>query len=111
MVDKCDIAGIGRTPSLKLLQEVAFAIQNNGGIEPNLYTDVYKNRRGKYNMVRVWSYIDKGTCRVKDLFMTTENNEIIDVDLMRSASNIPEFSYDIFDSLQKKLEKKPQFTL
>lgn len=111
MVDKCDIAGIGRTPSLKLLQEVAFAIQNNGGIEPNLYTDVYKNRRGKYNMVRVWSYIDKGTCRVKDLFMTTENNEIIDVDLMRRASNIPEFSYDIFDPLHKKLEKKPQFTL
>lgn len=42
----------------------------NTGIQPNLITDVYKNRRGKYTKVRIFSYVDLGTCRKQDLFVT-----------------------------------------
>ena len=45
---------------------------------PNLVTDVYKNRRGRWNMVRIWSMHDLGTCRKYDLFITTANMKSVD---------------------------------
>lgn len=44
---------------------------------------VYKNRRGRYSKVKVWSYVDLGTCRSEDIFMTDYNNEIIPVEKMK----------------------------
>lgn len=41
------------------------------GITPNFVTDFYKNRGGRWTMVRVWSVHDLGTCRKHDLFITT----------------------------------------
>lgn len=41
------------------------------GLQPNLVTDVYKNRRGRWTNVRIWSYYDYGTCRKQDLFLTS----------------------------------------
>jgi replicative DNA helicase len=40
------------------------------GIRPNQVSDIYKMRRGRYNDVRIWSEMDLGTCRIKDLFIT-----------------------------------------
>lgn len=37
---------------------------------PNLVTDVYKVRSGRYTQCRIWSYIDLGTLRKDDLFIT-----------------------------------------
>lgn len=37
---------------------------------PNLVTDVYKVRSGRYTQCRIWSYIDLGTLRKEDLFVT-----------------------------------------
>lgn len=48
------------------------------GIIPNQVTDIYKLRRGRYNNVRIWSYMDLGTCRKKDLFITDENYKEIE---------------------------------
>lgn len=42
---------------------------------PNLITDIYKNRRGRWTMCRIWSYINLGTLRKKDLFITSSNNK------------------------------------
>lgn len=45
---------------------------------PNLVTDVFKNRRGRWTMCRIWSYMDLGTLRRHDLFVTTPDNKIIE---------------------------------
>lgn len=37
---------------------------------PTQVTDIYKNRRGKYTEVRIWSCTDLGTCRREDVFVT-----------------------------------------
>lgn len=39
-------------------------------IEPNLVTDIYKIRSGRFTQTRIWSYIDLGTLRKEDLFIT-----------------------------------------
>lgn len=41
------------------------------GLKPNIVTDVYKNRRGRWTNIRIWSYYDYGTCRKQDLFVTS----------------------------------------
>lgn len=49
------------------------------GIRPNQVSDIYKMRRGRYNDVRIWSEMDLGTCRIKDLFVTDVNfNPLVD---------------------------------
>jgi replicative DNA helicase len=45
---------------------------------PNLVTDVYKNRRGRWTTVRIWSLVDLGTCRKYDLFVTTADMKPIE---------------------------------
>lgn len=78
IADKADIGAItlpvnsaeeelGRAWALKL-----------GTFEPNFITDIYKNRRGKWTGVRIWRYIDLGTCRTIDCFVTDRSNEPID---------------------------------
>ena len=49
-----------------------------GTLEPNFITDIYKNRRGKWTGIRIWRYIDLGTCRTVDCFVTDRRNEPID---------------------------------
>lgn len=45
---------------------------------PDLVIDVFKNRRGRWTMMRIWSKNDLGTCRRYDLFCTTPNNNPIE---------------------------------
>ena len=45
--------------------------------KPNLKLSVYKNRRGRYKGVILWCKGDLGTCRVKPLFCTTYDYEIL----------------------------------
>ena len=37
---------------------------------PNIVTDIFKVRNGAYTNVRLWSYIDLGTLKRRDLFVT-----------------------------------------
>ena len=78
IADKADIGAItlpmspteqelGKTYALKL-----------GTYEPNFITDIYKNRRGKWTAIRIWRYIDLGTCRTIDCFITDRRNDLID---------------------------------
>lgn len=77
------------TPSPDELTAVA-SFKQNFGYSPNVVTDVFKNRRGRWNQVRIWSYFDKGTCRKYDLFITSDRmkplNEFFIVDFKRSTN-------------------------
>lgn len=83
IVNLADFACIMSRPSVEEINQIA-EFKKSFGFTPNLVTDIYKNRRGRWNMVRIWSVHDLGTCRKHDLFITTANmksvNEFIIVD-------------------------------
>lgn len=82
IIDKCDLACvISRVTKeeLEILKDVTDEI----GIIPNQVMDIYKVRRGRYTNVRIWSYVDLGTCRKQDLFITDDKlNQLDQFELM-----------------------------
>lgn len=50
---------------------------------PNNKISVYKNRRGAYKGIYLWCYADLGTCRVKPMFATDWNYNLISIDDIR----------------------------
>lgn len=83
IVHLVDIGCITSRPTTEELKLLEGFIQTYG-ITPNFVTDFYKNRGGRWTMVRVWSVHDLGTCRKHDLFVTTpdlrpiENFQVVD---------------------------------
>lgn len=80
VINKADMGCIMARPSkeeIKTLEDVISEI----GIEPNVVTDIYKNRGEEYTQVRIWSQMDLGTMRRKDLFITNSRLEIMDIEL------------------------------
>ena len=55
--------------------------------QPTHVIDIYKNRRGGYKNVRIWTRIHLGTGERHDLFITTADNQPIHepLDLFNSA--------------------------
>lgn len=72
IIDLADLACIMSRPTPDELNQVS-EFKKSFGFTPNLVTDIFKNRRGRWNMVRIWSLNDLGTCRKNDLFITTAN--------------------------------------
>lgn len=71
IIDKADLAAvISRVTKedLDMLSDVIDSI----GIIPNQVMDIYKNRRGRYTNVKIWSNVDLGTCRKVDVVVTDE---------------------------------------
>ena len=46
--------------------------------EPNVVIDVFKVRSGEWTQVRIWSYVNLGTLKKEDLFVTNSRLEPID---------------------------------
>lgn len=76
IIDKADIACVCARPSQEDLEHIE---PYCSFLKPNIVTDIYKVRRGRFNNVRIWSYIDLGTCRKTDLFVTNTQYELIEV--------------------------------
>ena len=59
----------------------------NDNYQPTHVIDIYKNRRGRYKNIRIWTKLHLGTGERQDLFMTTSENEPIKepIDLFSSA--------------------------
>lgn len=67
-MDVADLACIMSRPSQKELETLG---QLGEFVEqPNLVIDIFKNRRGRWTQVRIWSKNDLGCCRREDLFIT-----------------------------------------
>lgn len=75
-INKADNGAIMARPTKEEL-EVLKPITEKYGI-PNLVTDIFKVRSGEWTQVRIWSNVDLGRLRKKDLFITRANFEIID---------------------------------
>lgn len=78
VINKADVGCIIARPTkdeLATLSEVIATFDN----EPNVVTDIYKLRGGENTQTRIWSYMDLGTLRRKDLFITNARLEQIDI--------------------------------
>jgi len=71
IIDKSDNALIAMPPSEKELKKVEPILRSMIGCPtPNLVYSLYKNRGGKWNKIKIWLYVDYGTMRTYDLFVT-----------------------------------------
>lgn len=75
IADLVDVGCIMSRPTREELQPYSEYISSYG--EPNLVIDVYKNRRGRWNMVRIFCKNDLGICRRKDLFITDAQGRVL----------------------------------
>lgn len=80
MADKLDAGIIARTPSKSDLDALKPILSKGFMKEPNIVFDIYKNRGNKLVRVRLWSYVDLGTCRTEDLFLTNGKYELIPIE-------------------------------
>ena len=57
--------------------------------KPNAKISVYKNRRGRYKGVFLWCKSDLSTCRIKPMFATTWDYEIISIEDLKILTEDP----------------------
>ena len=104
IADKADIGAI-TLPMNNAEQELGKALALRlGTYEPNFITNIYKNRRGKWTGIRIWRYIDLGTCRTIDCFITDRTNEPISFDStkvqIKQAGKVGGFVVDNREEIQ-----------
>lgn len=77
IINKADIGAIMARPTK---EELEF-LKTEGGISilPTMVTDIYKVRAGEWNQVRIWSDVNLGNLRKKDLFVTDARMEVLNV--------------------------------
>lgn len=69
-INKADNGIIMARPTNEELEMLKEIITSNICKEPNRVFDVFKVRSGQWSQVRIWSYVDLGTMRIEDLFIT-----------------------------------------
>ena len=79
IADKADVGMITvKLEEVPEEKEIIEQLCKHAGIEiPNVVTDIYKNRRGELTNVKLFRYFDYGTCRIRDLFLTGLNHNIL----------------------------------
>ena len=75
-------------PTLKSAVRAGIITEDKIAETPTHVLDIYKMRRGRYKMIRIWCKIHLGTGERKDLFITTADNQPISepLDLFSSAT-------------------------
>ena len=79
IADKIDLGAILLPVKEKDIESLGRILTSNTFERPNLKLSIYKNRRGRYKGVYLWCNADLGTCRVKPMFATTYDYEIIEM--------------------------------
>jgi replicative DNA helicase len=101
VINKADVGCIMARPTKEELKTLE-PITEQLGVEPNVVTDIYKLRGGENTQTRVWSVIDLGTVRKKDLFVTDARLDQVDIGYQKS-------DYAFGDSAEEK--KKMEETM
>ena len=102
IVDKADIGGIISKVTDKDLEMLDGAITNGFMAKPNQVLDIYKNRRGQFKDIRIWSASDLGTCRREDLIVTDAHyNPIENISLIEKS--LPECEEIVIDNILNKI--------
>ena len=83
IADKIDCGMIMLEASVEDLKALESLTKLRGFEVPNIKVSVYKNRRGRYKDVLVWCKGERGVCKIKPLFVTSYQYELIDIDITR----------------------------
>ena len=89
IADKIDFGAILLGVTHDDIDGLARILTNNAFEAPTLKMSIYKNRRGRYKGVYLWCKADLGTCRIKPIFCTTYNYEIIQIDNLKILTTEP----------------------
>jgi replicative DNA helicase len=77
-INKADNGAIMARPTKEELEILEPLYKDNPDKKPNLVTDIFKVRSGEWTQVRIWSDMNLGTLRKRDLFITDSRLEPID---------------------------------
>lgn len=84
IADKIDFGMINIPPTQEDLETVSESFLGSFGMElPNMVSHVFKNRHGDMVKVKIWSRVDLGICRVEDMFLTDDNNNLITIETLK----------------------------
>ena len=89
IADKIDVGMVLLPASQDDVENLGQILTNNAFDKPSLKLSIYKNRRGRYKGIYLWCKADLGTCRVKPMFATTYNYEIIQIDNLKILTTEP----------------------
>ena len=78
-MDKVDAGMVLRVAMREDLELIAPLVQQTG-YAPTHSIDLFKNRRGKFNKVRLWVQLDLGTVRSKELYLTDMYGSLLEMD-------------------------------
>jgi len=99
-INKADNGIVGARPTKEELDFLSKEIiPTCGGVAPNIVFDVFKVRSGRWTQVRVWSYFDTGNLRLRDLFVTDSQFNVIE-GMFNDSFNI---EWEISDEDQRYL--------
>ena len=79
IADKIDLGMIMLPVKEKDIEALGRILTTNTFERPNIKISVYKNRRGRYKGIYLWCNADLGCCRVKPMFATTYDYEIVSI--------------------------------
>ena len=74
-INKADNGAIMARPTKEELELLEPLYENHPENKPNLVTDIFKVRSGEWTQVRIWSDMNLGTLRKRDLFITDSRIE------------------------------------
>lgn len=80
IADKIDFGGILLLPKDKDYKGLESILSTGSFEKPTLKLSIYKNRRGKYKGIYLWCKADLGVCRIKPMFATGWDYELIPID-------------------------------
>lgn len=89
IADKIDWGGILLPVKSEDIEALGKILTSNTFNRPNIKMSVYKNRRGRYKGIYLWCDADLGTCRVKPMFATTYDYEIIAINDLKILTEDP----------------------
>ena len=80
IADKIDYGAILLNVKDDDLVKLDKVLASNVFERPNIKMSIYKNRRGRYKGVYLWCKADLGCCRIKPMFCTTYDYELVQID-------------------------------
>ena len=82
IADKIDYGSILLGVKEADYQALENILATNAFEKPNLKMSIYKNRRGRYKGIYLWCKAELGSCRIKPMFCTGYDYEMINIDDM-----------------------------
>ena len=105
-INKADNGVIMARPTPEELDVLKPIIEELGSIDmPNLVTDIYKVRSGEWTQVRIWSVMNLGTLKKKDLFITDSRMNTIKGFFEREEYQVKNWDSEEDAALKKLIER------